>query len=709
MKINFIHPLVLLLLLSIPQKMTGQKKSVQDSLVRSHSIFIIGKNYGDSVVLRWGPTNPDLWVVFNKSGYIIERFNITDNNSDKPVRERLTPSPIKPWTLEEWKIKSQRNDSMAAVAAQLLYGKSRIPVVNNKKQSTEISISEAFDQKYDMENRFSFALFMADNSPFIATGLGLRFVDKTFQKGKTYIYSIHAFSDPKQSLSDSSAIIIKTSQTEPLPDMPEIKYVESDREVKFRWSRVFADHYFSSYNYERSVDGGKTFHRINTKPYLQPMSNDNANEKDFIILSDSLPFNYVHYYYRITGITPFGDKGKPSPVMIVTGRDKTPPIAPEKLEADYVGKTNVRITWKKPIKESDLAGYMIGRSEDFNGPFTPLTLNLLNKNSTEFTDTMAITWGRNFYVVSSVDTANNAGISMPVYAVITDTIPPLKPTGLEGKIDTTGLVTLNWKLGLEHDLMGYMVYFANATDHTFAPLTKDFLVDSVFTDSISLNNLTKNIYYRIVAFDRNRNPSPYSAILELKKPDRIPPVAPVFLRFLVSDSAVSLLWVPSSSSDAVRQKLFRSNAENDWIEISDMDNIKNSYTDTKVKKMIQYSYSLIAFDNDGNHSERSFPVTLRVYDSGLREKIQSFTGKLDNSGKTITLTWNYPVKDDYYLLLYRSVNNSGLQMYESFKSDKSEFIDNKLSPGKYEYALKAIFRDGAQSPITSTVSLVVKD
>lgn len=136
--------------------------------------------------------------------------------------------------------------------------------------------------------------------------------------------------------------------------------------------------------------------------------------------------------------------------------------------------------------------------------------------------------GTNYYIVSAMDTAGNAAPSVPAYVIMTDTIPPDKPKGLFGKIDSSGIVHLTWKLGNEKDLMGYLVYAANDLKHTFVPVTKDFIADSTFTDSITLKTLTREIYYEIVAFDKNRNPSHYSDALELKRPDKIAPVAPVF-------------------------------------------------------------------------------------------------------------------------------------------------------------------------------------
>lgn len=707
-KLQFFKFCLFLGLVLFGQMAFGQTKPhLKDTAKFTPSIRIIGKYYGDSVVLRWAPSNAMLWREYNNTGYVIERMEWPEKLTQAPVRQRVSNVPIKPWTLEEWKAKAQRTDSTAAVAAQVLYGKTKLPLVtqSNRGKASDVNLDEALKQKYEMEGRYSIAIFIADNSPFIANGLGLRFVDRKIEKGKVYLYSIHALTDPKKVASDSSAVLIKTTKVDAPPEMSEILYEEHDRKVIFKWSRTFSSHFFTSYFYERSADGGKTFVR-NRRPYVQPQSD--VQTDDQIILTDSLPQNYKKYYYRIIGVTPFGDLGKPSPAMVVMGKDETPPESPQRITAVHLRKNHVKLTWIKSVKEKDFAGYLVGRSESINGPFKPLNLKLLASSVTTYTDTTAIPWGTNYYVISAVDTANNAGISMPAYVVMVDTIPPTKPIGLHGKIDTTGIVKIKWKLGKERDLMGYLVYSANAKDHAFNPIAKDFLVDSVFTDSVSLNTLTEKIYYKIVAFDKNRNPSPYSEILELKKPDKIPPVAPVFINFSVSDTTVSLMWAASSSADATTQILSRREMEGEWIEIARLTKEKTSYIDTNVKKMTWYEYSLTALDDDGHKSKKSFPLRVRVYDSGVRKKIESLSVKFNPDKRSVDLNWKYPVKDDYYFLIYKSSNKSGLQMYRQVKGETLTMADSHLQQGVYEYAVKAVYKDGAQSPLSNKVRVEVK-
>jgi hypothetical protein len=141
-KLKFILFFIPLLLLVFSSR--GQNKVTVDSTkVKSKSIHLIGKSLGDSVVLRWAPSSPVYWSSYNKSGYVIERYEVEPNKLPKnPARTALSSSPIKPWTLEEWKKKASPQDSSAAIVAQLLYGKGNAPVVkkDSKSKSTDVDL-----------------------------------------------------------------------------------------------------------------------------------------------------------------------------------------------------------------------------------------------------------------------------------------------------------------------------------------------------------------------------------------------------------------------------------------------------------------------------------------------------------------------------------------------------------------------------------------
>ena len=117
-------------------------------------------------------------------------------------------------------------------------------------------------------------------------------------------------------------------------------------------------------------------------------------------------------------------------------------------------------------------------------------------------------------------------------------------------------------------MKGYKIYFSHDPAQSFVQLTLYPTEERSFTDSITLKTLTKKIYYRVVAVDQNNNHSPYSAVLELKKPDMIPPTPPVILNASVSGSGVQVDFSNSASTDAIRYMVFRKEAGAEWKTIS---------------------------------------------------------------------------------------------------------------------------------------------
>lgn len=676
---------------------------LKDTSQTNPPLVIIAKSYQDSIVLRWAPGNSILWKYSNKYGYVLTRYLVSKIRSgDSTGIEKLTSEPIKPWTLKEWKSRSPKDDSLAAVSAQILYGKQFKASVKKG-----LNFDAILQQKADEDNRFSYALIISDIHPFAANGLGLRWVDKNIKKDSAYLYTIYSLAPQNIIHSDTAAVIVRTDDIQPVPIMPKIEAEELDRAVRFSWNSNLTRRKFTAYYLERSDDLGKTFHQTSSIPFVQKGEGKNVFQEDKMSIQDSLPRNYKKYIYRIVGITPFGDRSKPSENLTVMGRDKIPPSRPTNVKAINIKANHVKISWDKRIKEPDFAGYLIGRSQDIKGPYIPLFIKPLNKNYVSFIDTSAAEHGTNFYIVASIDTAGNSSAAPPVYVVMQDSIPPAKPTGLTGNIDSAGLVTLKWNKGKEEDLFGYQVYFANSLKHVFTPVTKGFLIDTTFIDTISLNTLTSKIYYTIVAFDQNRNPSPYSDTLALTRPDTIRPVSPVIKNYVVTDSSVTFSWNPSTSEDADSQFVFRKEINKSWILISKLDKNINSYTDTTVKRLKQYMYSLVTIDNSKLRSRKSFPLTVRIYDSGQRKLINAFSAELSKDKKSIHLKWRQKGKNDSKIIIYRNFDNTELQMYDSTPGKINSYNDYNIQKGNYEYAIKVVQNDGTESRISKLISIKI--
>ena len=654
---------------------------------------LLAKNKQDSVILRWQASSEILWKVASRTGYTVERYTIAADSANRWAKKTWT---IKPWTEAEWHQKLP-TDTAGMVLATLALGKET--AITEKTTLYGLLL-----KKHENDTRFMLATLLASYNPRQAQIMGYRLVDNTVERNKKYLYRVYAPTAPFKLKSDTALVYVETGSPDPDPTLAPLMKEEQDRRVRIKWNRKYADTYFVSYYPERSDDGGRTFRRLTTKPFFQVFSGAEKEDADKYVFADSLAVNYKPHQYRLRGITAFGELTAPSPVLIAMGRDRTPPTSVTNLKAVNTTGSTVRLTWAKAQKEGDLAGYIVSKGNDLDGPFKPLTDKLLTPTTMQFDDATANEFSRNFYVVTAVDTAGNAAATQPAYVAMLDRAAPAKPTGLTGTIDSIGRVTINWQPNAEPDLLGYFVYSANAPDHAFTPLTPDFLADEQFSDSITLRTLSEKIYYRVVAFDKSRRASPYSEILELKKPDRIRPVSPVFDRFLVADSSVTLHWARSSSEDVVAQWLYRKEEgkDADYVLLTKFDKAKTEYIDRTVLPRHGYSYGLVAVDDSRNQSGRSFPQRVRTFDAGIRPGTKNLSATAPPD-KPVQLQWKMPITTGGRILVYRKINDQPLRLIDNLPGSQQTYLDASAQKGTYQYALKTVYSDGGESPLSAFV------
>jgi fibronectin type 3 domain-containing protein len=674
----------------------GQSKKPQSFKA---SIQLSAKVYSDSIVLRWAPDAPGAWTTANQFGYAIERTEVPATGTFDPAAyKRLNSSPVKPWPLDKWaSIAGEKaENSMAAVAAQALYGKSF--------SSTGTSLVQMADE---YSNRWSFALLAADMNQPTATALGLRFADKNIKNGNVYIYRVLCLADTSLFNIETGYTVANTADVIQIPVPLISKATEMENAIKLEWDRTFHEKAFSAYWIERSGDLGKTYNRLTKVPFLNPQ-NDMREKSSVFLYTDSLKENYKPFIYRIIGITSFGEVSKPSQAVTAMGRDKTPPAAPEKVKAESTGGSVIKLSWEKKSEEKDLKGFIIGRSSSSSDGFQPLFENPLPPSARSWTDPNADVTTTNYYVVAAVDTAGNGNVSMISYGMIVDSIPPAPPVNLKGSIDSLGIVRISWNFGREPDLAGYMVYFSNDSAHIFSSTTPQPLRDTTYTDTITLKTLSKRIYFKIKSVDVTYNYSPFSALLELRKPDKLPPTSPVISSYKVMEDGIRIDWISSQSEDVTEHILFRRINKENWTEYRKFPKAEvSTLTDKDVKPGSDYSYKLISVDESGNKSKPSVEMTLKFTGSLTAQSVSNIFVSITSNKNGILVNWNYPVEGNYRFVVYRAVNGGNFLTVETTEQRNTSFTDKNVKTGfSYEYQVRAFFKDGKKSALGKVAQII---
>lgn len=661
--------------------------------LQAQGLNLAARNTRDSVVLRWAPARTVDWERGNHFGYRVERFVIDPQKKEKPIAKRIGPDTLRTWSLDMFKTSFPANHPYAPAVAQAVYGKT---FAINSATADMGAVAQADNE---LRMRHTIALVFADLDARVADALGLRWVDRDVDSTGIYLYRVISL-DPE---ARDTALLAVNRRLGPdkVPAPPGPIASEQERSVQLKWHAFKGASAFTAYWIERS-ENGTEWKRLNARPYIQTgNSNEPATE---IFYTDTTAGYYHPFHYRVLGITAFGETSGPSATVVAIGRDRTPPPNPVMQEVkDEGGKLVVH--WDQPPGAGDLKGFRVEKAPTAQGSFIPLHTGLLPSTARSFTDTSTFLLAENHYLVYAVDTAGNEARSMGGYGFLTDTIAPAPPTGLVGAIDTNGAVTLRWRMGREPDLNGYRVFMANAPDHEFTNLSPAPFADTTWRDTITLQTLTKQIYYRVVAVDRNFNHSAMSGVLALKKPDIIPPVAPVFADYVVTDSTVTLNFVPSSSPDVLRYSLYRKRQQSgsmqkvaEWPAAQAL----NSFTDTSVAGPEFYSYKLEVTDSAGNKASSPAEVAVQVPRRYARAGLPGITARYDAGKKMMALAWAAPARAVHHFVIYRS-KNGGAPSTLGHTAGTTTYSDHELTgAGRYVYLLKAVFADGGESRLVES-------
>jgi hypothetical protein len=670
----------------------GLEANAQNVNPRIAEINLIVRADADSIVLRWAPSKSGGWVVANQIGYIVDRAKLDPNKPiEKTDYKRLNNNIIKPLSLDDWKLKADEKNMFSAIAAQALYGKLFNPQPLNADNMNVLK--NAADE---LSNRYSFSLFAADNDAFTADALGLRIVDKDIEAGSKYAYRIYLAEKTDQYAFDTTYLVVDAKPYQKLIPPAGVKFESGDGNIKLIWEDK-AELSYSGYYVFRSEDKGKSFQKMNSMPIVT-ITPTNANTLAKPSFLDTLTQNYKSYIYQIKGMSPFAELSEAAEINAFS-KDLNAPNAPLVNKPEQISTTQIKLSWKMENTPDDIQGFIVSRSNNSLHNYRLLTIDPLPKTVFSFIDDMGGAYEA-YYTIAAVDTAGNMAFSLPVMAIRIDGVAPSTPLGLQGIISKSGVVTLSWNKGKEINLKGYRVLRANDPTHKFIQLTGQVHQDTVFTDSISLQTLTKKVYYRIAAVNDRYQHSEMSEILGLKRPDVVAPVEAVFSDVFVTDTSVVLKWHASTSEDVQIQILLRKKMDQeDWNAIDTLDNKESSYIDYDVESRTVYEYTIVTVDESGLKSDPAFPVKARPYDSGKRKSVENLVVSYNQNNNTVTLNWTYKpkAKERFWYVVYKAKEDGIFKEYKALESNIVEFMDNSVRQGKTEYGIVVMTSSGGES------------
>ena len=477
------------------------------------------------------------------------------------------------------------------------------------------------------------------------------------------------------------------------PQNPEAEFGNGAASLK--WDRAESTPY-TAYRVQRSEDG-IIYHNISETPQVT-MSPEESADTQYEYAADSLPDPSKQYYYRIKGITPFGEEGPPS--AIVTG--KSVPMVesiPYVVSARSLDNISILIEWEFSENDSaSIEGFSIERSFQPAGVFSRLTDVLLSPSVRSFKDENP--GHSNYYRISALGLDRSWYASHVYFAQLVDSIPPAIPSGLNANISDEGIVSISWQPNGENDIYGYRVYRSNLRDEEPAQITREPVINTVFKDSINLKTLNEHIYYRVMALDIHQNHSILSELLQVKLPDHVKPLAPVFLPVGSLRDGVRLSWLPAGSQDIVRYKLYRKSPGEPWHFLDSVAAASDSvyfYFDNEASPGQPNHYTLVSVDDAGLESEPATPVSGIITRQIHHPPVTWKKPHINREENEITIAWKYEPTEIEMFRIFRSTDSAPPILYKSLPGSENKYTDTIIPGQNYTYRIMALFNNGQKS------------
>ncbi|MDR7212138.1 hypothetical protein [Flavobacterium piscis] len=682
MKFNF---LIILFFIMAVNCFSQAKTEETITVEKKPEIQVIARVQKDKILLRWAVTNPIAWKKLNKYGYMLERYTVTRDDKTLPNPEKLIlTQALKPEPLETWENFIENNDN-AAIIAQAIYGED-FAVEGGDNLQNIVNLSE------ETEQRFTFALFSADKDFEIAKKAGLGFEDKTAKINEKYAYRVISNVPENEMSIDYGGIFVGLKEYEALPKPMDFTVHFTDNSSMLSWNFKTLARVYDSYYIERSNDK-KAFERITDKPYTSLNQENENNNRIFYI--DSIA-NNKPYSYRIQGISPFGELSPYSD--IVTGKGTSIlKFVPHLTVKEFKDDTTVTLSWEFPEEgNNEITGFELNRSDSDDEKYTTVVKNIPAKNRSVTYNKLSST---NYFTLTAIGKQGSNRISFPMLVQPVDSIPPAKPIGLKGVIDSLGIVKITWNPNKEKDLLGYRIYKGNTAEEEFSQLTVSPSELNTYEDKTIIKSLNPKVYYKIIAVDYHYNMSAFSEVLILKKPDVIPPTSPVFTNFEIKEGSIFLEWVNSQNEDVANHQLYRKeNDQKDWTLILDTKNKEEKYQDKTVIEGNTYRYAIFARDESNLTSNPSPEVAMFVPKYSVMPAVKGFFAQANKTTNTIDLSWEYSNTDVDSFEIYKASDTDPLQLIQVLTGKTKRLSDPTITINTtYKYGIRALFKDGRTS------------
>lgn len=687
-----------ILVLSVAFLLTQYAGFGQGQEEKSDYLGLMIKPEKDKVLLRWLPSTYELWQQGNKEGYDVYRKTLKKNGvSVNESLIKLNDSPVIKWSAERMKDAIYGDKELTGII--FFAGASEL-----EEGFDTLTPYEAVEREKKQKFSYAMAAISANLNVKVSEMGGLFYTDATIEENAVYYYEVR-FHNVTENVPIANAGI-DLSKEEEIPTPYGLSAIADESTIMLEWKKDYVGFDFAYYNLYRSVSELGPFIRMNESPILGLIKPD-AIDKSWVSSRDSVPELGVYYYYKLKGVTPFGDESPASKMVKIMGVKKLKQ-APKLTRWEPIDNQKVELEWGMDAVDNPFVkAYIVERAIDPYLPFERLSSELTNGDG-KFTDESPL--NANYYRIGAVGIGNDTLYSVPTFVMIEDSIPPAPPIGLRGTADTTGLVKISWSANVEPDFLAYRIYRRNIASDDLLRLTSGSITDTFYVDTVDLHINYKNIRYEIHAIDKRFNVSDPSQELVIKRPDITPPLPPVWKTYNVTKEGIVLEWENDYSPDIVKQVLLRKGGR-DFnyrpIKVLEGETVRlKKFIDEATDPNTEYDYTFLSYDDAELVSDSAQILRIKSLPKGPGKKVEDLKAITSRPHKTVKLSWDYSENGIARFKIYRKTPTRGLSSYTTVEGQMREFYDKQLKVNsEYGYAVQAVFKDGRKSIISDVIEV----
>ncbi len=379
-------------------------------------------------------------------------------------------------------------------------------------------------------------------------------------------------------------------------ELPQYIRAESDSMgIRLRWKSVGKEFLVSTLIY-RSIYFDSGYVKIAEVPAIDTM------------YCDYSAMDMTRYYYRLSNRSYNNIESQKSAIVFGFWKSQAPVATPQNVTARPI-KSGVEITWL-PNQEKNIAGYYVYRGASKSDSLAVISPLL---ETTRYVDTSAILRGSIQYryaVVAVNFSQRKSYFSNIAYARPQIPTNPPAPTSIYARPQPSGIF-INWTDPREDApaVIGYALYRGVQNDKRGElSLLKKWIGDperTFFFDSTAKRG--EHYIYAVSSIDLYMNEGNKSRFVDAMIRIELP-IHPMDIRIFKTDDNVKIEWEEIISEDISSFQIYRSELGKGLKKIGTVQYPNNEFTDTTVRKNIEYFYSVSSVNVEGIEGEKSEPV-----------------------------------------------------------------------------------------------------